>query len=129
MPRASAAICEKIVFVPWPISVLAARMRTDAFGRRFDFHDGREIYLARPGKPRAVHERSEADAALHGRAGIFSREALALGVIIAFPERAIEQAVEVHVLVDHLPGRGGLAFVEKLRRRNSSGVRFTARAT
>ncbi len=51
---------------------------------------------------------------LIGRAGIFPREALALGVVIAFPERAIEQAVEIHVLVDHLAGRGRLALANEI---------------
>ena len=47
-------------------------------------------------------------------AGIFAREAFALGVIIALPERAIQQAVKIHVLVDHLARGGRLALAEEI---------------
>ncbi len=74
----------------------------DSFGRRFHVHDGREIDFSRAGKPRSVHEGSKTDAALDGRAGIFPRETLALGVIVAFAEGAIEQRIEIHIFIDRL---------------------------
>ena len=51
MPSASAAICEKIVLVPWPISVLAASTRTRALGRRLDGDDRRRWTSPEPVKP------------------------------------------------------------------------------
>ena len=54
------------------------------------------------------------NAALDRGAGIFPREALALGVVVAFPERAIEQGVEIYFLVDQLSGRRRLSLAHKI---------------
>src|SRR5579862_7307909 len=45
---------------------------------------------------------------------MFPREAFALCEIVALPERAIEQAVKVHVFVDQLSRDGCLALVKKI---------------
>ena len=45
----------------------------------------------------------------------FSRaETLALGVVVAFPERAIEQGIEIYFLLNQLSGGSRLAFANKI---------------
>ena len=74
MPSASAAICAKIVFVPWPISVLAASTRTRPSAAASTLDDRGEVLLARAGEARAVHEAGEADPAAD-RGAVRSRAA------------------------------------------------------
>ena len=60
MPSASAAICEKIVLVPWPISVLADEHADGTVGRALHRDNRGEVHLAGAGEAGAVHERCEA---------------------------------------------------------------------
>ena len=60
-PSASATSCGKIVFVPWPISVEAVRIRDRAVGGQLDRGDRGEMDLARAGEPGAVPGQREPD--------------------------------------------------------------------
>src|SRR5262249_24730739 len=84
-------------------------------------------------KPGAVHESGETDAALFAVL-IFICEAFAFRVVVAELQRAIEQAVHIDALANHLAGRSGLAFLNKvatakLFRRESDGARDLVHVT
>src|SRR6266576_1199302 len=80
----------------------------------FHFHNRGERDFARSGEPCSMHERRESNAAFDTRTVIFVRKAFALGLIIAFLEGAIEQAVQVHLFVQDLSCRGRLVFAKEI---------------
>ena len=63
MPSVSATICACIVRVPWPISVLATRMRTP---RSVERERGlrRQLHFSAAGEAGAVEEQRQPDAAI-----------------------------------------------------------------
>src|SRR5207244_10716193 len=96
------------------------------FGRRFRAYHRLQVNLARPGEPRAVHERSEADASLEvaqtvslrtqadSLRYILSREPFTLCMIIAQLKSAIEQTFHVDFFSNDLIGRLRLPFTNEL---------------
>src|SRR5258708_40157723 len=77
------------------------------------------------GRPRPHSARKRARALPYGRGtaplghvrdlrSIFSREAFAFSMIVAQIESPIQQTIQVDFLVNHLVGRGGLAFMNEV---------------
>ena len=60
----------KIVFVPWPISVDAVRIRISSVGGELERGHAGEVDLARAGEARPMPRQRKADAP--GRAGVFA---------------------------------------------------------
>ncbi len=114
MPSASAAICEKIVIVPWPISVLADSTRTRPSACRFDGDDRGEVFLAGSGEAGAVHEGRESDAAPHVTGRVRSGEAGALLMKAREVERTREDRVHVDFVAHHLADRAGLPRLDEV---------------
>ncbi len=128
MPRASAAIWQKMVFVPWPISSAGHEDADAAFMRSFQRNYRFQITLSGTGKARAVHEGGEADAlAGSWKPGSEMRRRLSFGVVVGLFEGPVDQkAGEVYFFADDLAGGGGFAFTRKVAwRRSSSGPHRT----
>ena len=105
---ASAAICAKIVFVPWPISVLASQHAHACRPPVASIATSDARYSSpEPVNPAPWKKRREANPLLdHARESEFRRcEAFALGVVIAQFERAVHQPVHIHFFADHLADR------------------------
>src|SRR5207244_152439 len=89
------------------------------FGRRFRAYHRLQVNLARPGEPRAVHERSKADASLEvaqtvSLRYILSREPFTLCMIIAQLKSAIEQTFHVDFFANDVIRRRRLAFTNEI---------------
>ena len=109
MPSASQAICAKMVFVPWPISVLAASTRMWPSAAASTLTTEARCCSPEPVKPGAVHETGEADAAAERAVLVLAGEARRLRVVVGQLERAVEQPRHVHRLAQDLSDGVGLA--------------------
>src|ERR1044071_396510 len=104
------------------------------FAGRFCSDDGFQVFLARAGEARAVHERCETDALLLSRILIRLRELLLLRLVIGQLEGATEQSFQINFFVNHLAGRRRFAFVDevaaaKLFRAESDCLRYLVQVT
>ncbi len=85
-----------------------------AFARRFSGGHRGQIFFAGTGEARAVHERSEADAAFDRVGLVVFGELLHFGVIAAHRGGNGEKPVEIHRFMNELSCGGGIAFVQKI---------------
>ena len=90
---ASAAICVRMVFVPWPNSVFETSTRTLPSGVTSTPASEFKYALAGAGESRAVIESGDAHAALDRAGRILARKLRALGVIVALAQ-ARDRAVD-----------------------------------
>ena len=111
----AATSCGKIVFVPWPISVDAVRMRIRPSRGELEARDRAHLLLARAGEPGAVPGEREADR--RARCGRPAVRVAARGgglrpgpLELATPRRpARAPRVPATSTPEHLPGRGHAA--------------------